>query len=345
MTMFSQPTFAAVPRRYAGVLFRSTLEARWAILFDRLGIEWVWEPERYALPSGSTYLPDFWLPQFDLHAEVKGTEEQWLTDEHRYNEAVLTGALPGRGLMVLGPIPNVIGDNTPIHRVVARDVQRPSGLCIHFELLDWMLQGHGSMACTDVDVVSRAVKGHHRELVTPGYLPGYGRPTELVIEAYDLARSARFEPPLPRVTATTKPVPMEKKTKAPIRSRYAELDAVKAHVDRLEKEIEEENDLQIQADYKDGYCFPCCGQHSRCPAGLLEGMSGEIEPDYDRLIEMEVFPDRAYDEDSGEMIGDPSDYIEEIQADHQCSSDECNVCTVCGCEGAYCDWASNMKDD
>ena len=43
------------------VLFRSTLECRWAMAFELLKIDWYYEPNRFPLPNGS-YLPDFFLP-------------------------------------------------------------------------------------------------------------------------------------------------------------------------------------------------------------------------------------------------------------------------------------------
>ncbi len=340
----SQVEPRVIPTKYAGCLFRSRTEARWAVCFDRLGIDWVWEPQRYALPSGHSYLPDFWLPQFDLHAEVKGTEKMWLIDEHRYNEAVLTGALPGRGLMVLSEIPSVRGHNMPYHRVVARDPARGSGLCVHFELIDWLLSGETSMACTDVDVVGRETSREHKEIVTQGYLPGYGRPTEVVVEAYDLARSARFEPPLARVVATIKPTPMVRKVVPPPRSLYTELKAAEARAVALEKEIDDHHYQMAQEDQDAGYCWPCGSMHSRCPAGLEDG-SSEHEPDYDRLLELGEFPGHAFDEDTGDMVGDPSDYLDDILGSHQCSMDECNVCTTCGCPGWECNWASHLEDD
>lgn len=61
----------AIETSYNGYRFRSRLEARWAIFFDALGIEWEYEPEGYRLSDGSMYLPDFWLPQANFHAEVK----------------------------------------------------------------------------------------------------------------------------------------------------------------------------------------------------------------------------------------------------------------------------------
>ena len=52
----------AIDTRYAGHLFRSRLEARWAVAFDSLGLRWEYEKEGFELPSGARYLPDFWLP-------------------------------------------------------------------------------------------------------------------------------------------------------------------------------------------------------------------------------------------------------------------------------------------
>jgi len=59
----------AIETRYAGHLFRSRLEARWAVCFDALGIPWEYEPEGYWLDNGP-YLPDFRL-WGQLHVEVK----------------------------------------------------------------------------------------------------------------------------------------------------------------------------------------------------------------------------------------------------------------------------------
>lgn len=49
-----------IQTRYAGCHFRSRLEARYAVFFDRLGIQWEYEPEGYETPYGR-YLPDFLL--------------------------------------------------------------------------------------------------------------------------------------------------------------------------------------------------------------------------------------------------------------------------------------------
>lgn len=66
-------TIEALPTWYAGVTFRSRLEADWAATLDTLNIAWEYEPERITLPSGTVYIPDFWLPKIGTWLEVKGT--------------------------------------------------------------------------------------------------------------------------------------------------------------------------------------------------------------------------------------------------------------------------------
>lgn len=60
---FSEPTqhvVRAIQTSYKGYKFRSRLEARWAVFFDKCGVdfEWQYELEGFDLPSG-WYLPDF----------------------------------------------------------------------------------------------------------------------------------------------------------------------------------------------------------------------------------------------------------------------------------------------
>lgn len=68
----------AIQTEYKGYLFRSRLEARWAVFFDACHIKWEYEPEGYILGNGHRYLPDFLLhgvsgrAASDLYVEVKG---------------------------------------------------------------------------------------------------------------------------------------------------------------------------------------------------------------------------------------------------------------------------------
>lgn len=67
----------AIETRYKGYRFRSRLEARWAVFFDTLGIEWEYEKEGYDLGEAGWYLPDFWLPELITWLEVKGDPGEW----------------------------------------------------------------------------------------------------------------------------------------------------------------------------------------------------------------------------------------------------------------------------
>lgn len=72
-----------IQTRYKGYNFRSRLEARWAVFFDSLGVDWVYEPEGYQTPYGG-YLPDFYLPKTGGIVEIKGVK----TDETGWNKSV-----------------------------------------------------------------------------------------------------------------------------------------------------------------------------------------------------------------------------------------------------------------
>lgn len=65
------PPMKPIETRAYGHRFRSRLEARWAVAFTEARIEWQYEPEGFDLGEAGFYLPDFWLPQVSMWAEVK----------------------------------------------------------------------------------------------------------------------------------------------------------------------------------------------------------------------------------------------------------------------------------
>lgn len=79
----------AIETEYKGRRFRSRLEARWAVLFDNLGIKWIYEPEGFILENNIKYLPDFYLPDLDIWVEVKGVLNE--LDEKKIIAFVSTG--------------------------------------------------------------------------------------------------------------------------------------------------------------------------------------------------------------------------------------------------------------
>ncbi len=114
-------TIPAIETHYAGCRFRSRLEARWAVFFDRAGIAWQYEPQGYQIDVAGEkrpYLPDFWLPDVDggTWCEVKGSPEGMdipLLAHAAHGEHGLPG-LDGKQmhpakrhrLLILGPIPD-----------------------------------------------------------------------------------------------------------------------------------------------------------------------------------------------------------------------------------------------
>jgi len=96
----------AISTRYDGYLFRSRLEARWAVFFNHINLPYEYEIEGYKLNNGKCYLPDFYLPTLHLFAEVKPFQEtQEDTEKLLYQFALenksillLTGPPAFRGL-------------------------------------------------------------------------------------------------------------------------------------------------------------------------------------------------------------------------------------------------------
>lgn len=202
---------AAIETNYAGCRFRSRLEARWAVFFDHLGVEWQYEPQGYTIgPLGTPYLPDFWLPASRLWVEVKGQfdHEGLETLIYAASGAGLplepSGKTPLRNLgpwtdriLILGQVPSpgatwvhtrldavtgdlVVASNVvivPLPRKLARlalvQVGKP-------QILNGYLAG------------LRMPAGELRRFVDGDYCP-MTSPTTECDEGYRAARSARFE--------------------------------------------------------------------------------------------------------------------------------------------------------
>lgn len=73
----------AIETIYNGYRFRSRLEARWAVFFDTLGIEYEYELEGYDLGDAGKYLPDFFIPKASWHIEIKASSEMITPEEAR----------------------------------------------------------------------------------------------------------------------------------------------------------------------------------------------------------------------------------------------------------------------
>lgn len=132
---------APLETRYAGYRFRSRIEARWAVFFTRIGLDWEYEQQGYevrsqarisAHPNGAVdawpaarqppghiekpqqrtlYLPDLYLPALGLRIEVKPSTPHLIDPEgvkrwQRYAGELALNSDRERTAMFVGPIPD-----------------------------------------------------------------------------------------------------------------------------------------------------------------------------------------------------------------------------------------------
>lgn len=179
------PNIKAIETQYAGCRFRSRAEARWAVFFDRLGVEWRYEVEGYEI-SGDRYLPDFYLPSLRKPTwfEVKGKTASWDSPEIE-KASQLAAGLGERVIIAAGDIPERINGTS-----------RGSGwmVCIEPESGDidywWCVCAH----CGEVGI---EYMGRAARIGCGCYGPdedkAYNEDDQRILNAFAAARSARFE--------------------------------------------------------------------------------------------------------------------------------------------------------
>ena len=91
----------AIETKYKGYRFRSRLEAKWAVFFETLGIKWEYEKEGFEFDKGLKYLPDFWLPSFDMWVEVKPVPLSF----REYKKCIRLSRESGKNVLLLVGIP------------------------------------------------------------------------------------------------------------------------------------------------------------------------------------------------------------------------------------------------
>lgn len=197
----------AIQTVYKGYKFRSRLEARWAVFFDVLGIDWEYEVEGYALPSGEWYLPDFMVTTPDgdsvfyeikpknTKPDSKFKEFQYMLEYKQGNERNNNSA----AIMLSGD---------PYH--VCHNFEKDEGVCPRCGVIDVFAYGVAvdeasiSYGCMYCDFHTPSGGGHNEG---PGILspsrPHKGwqivdhrdnkKSLNKIMAAATTARSARFE--------------------------------------------------------------------------------------------------------------------------------------------------------
>lgn len=164
-----QRMIKAIETRYKGYRFRSRLEARWAVFFDALGVKWEYEKEGFILGDGTMYLPDFWLPEVMMFAEVKPEK----FSEEEYGKAASLAVGTRRDVLLLVGVP----ENKPYTAIVPWEEEED------IAEIDYCLTMYHNYPIDE-----------HRFYCQPGdYSPGGDAFWDDTAVAANAARSARFE--------------------------------------------------------------------------------------------------------------------------------------------------------
>ena len=173
----------AIETSYKGYRFRSRLEARWAVFFDALGIEWRYEMEGYELPAGR-YLPDFYIPHLDCWIEIKGEKPTELEQE---KVSQLASQQKKAAYLFFGEIP-WIDDHG--------EIEKPADCAIALFEFGWD-HDYRWCQCTQCGKFGIQFSGCGDRICARATCPTakeYGADnTPALKAAYEAARSARFE--------------------------------------------------------------------------------------------------------------------------------------------------------
>ena len=193
----------AIETKYKGYRFRSRLEARWAVFFDALGIVYCYEEQGYEvrLDGGTVFrwLPDFYLPDYGCHVEVKGGKVEasdsekmgWLLDYGSPLPYFCDGHDDDYGLLMLGDVPYLKDErHTPAFTFIThhKGLIKNKALIIGKELLvveecDWQSGGGALKGFFDPSSEQKFVRRGSK----------YTGGAQLTFDAINKARQARFE--------------------------------------------------------------------------------------------------------------------------------------------------------
>ena len=170
---------------YNGYRFRSRLEARWAVFFDAAGIEYQYEPEGYFLGKGIYYLPDFYIPDWDVFVEIKPSKD------YCYNEkADKLAQLSGKIVILCSGEPYCDGDGTCAYRT---SVYYPDKEIWYTDDGEEPLVFEDCRRCNGFvlgsDSYGQLYLGNHQERCAERR----GIFTDRILQAYTASRMARFE--------------------------------------------------------------------------------------------------------------------------------------------------------
>lgn len=182
----------SIETKFGGIIYRSRLEARWAVFFAELRIPFLYEPEGYSF-NGVGYLPDFFLTDQDCFIEIKPATPNKEESEKAGNLALFTGK---RVFIFFGsPQPPISGETESAFKYERFEINGTRELgwdnyhwwcqCDECKSLDIQFDGRAERIQTHSKTCSgmHGGEGSH----------GYNSSTPALVLAYEKAASFRFE--------------------------------------------------------------------------------------------------------------------------------------------------------
>jgi len=190
--------------KYNGILFRSRLEARWAIAFDRMGLRWNYEPEGFDLGKLGKYLPDFFFPeQRDcerMWVEIKPEIEEGSAEPPEGSWEKIAGVVRrtnADGFILCGSPSRLYGTEHPeapgyVGFAALWAGEECGGAC-----WDWPYEWCQCPDCgaLGIQFEGRAERNRHRPgcTIDPQKTRCVGSETFQLVLSYEAARTARFD--------------------------------------------------------------------------------------------------------------------------------------------------------
>jgi len=170
-----------IQTHYDNHYFRSRIEARWAVFFNTLGIDYEYEKEGFQLDN-LCYLPDFYIPHLKCWIEIKGyapTEEE---TEKAHRLCIYTK----QPVYIFYPdIPDVFGysrtNSAEAFRLMGEDVDGP-----------YWDNNHAWCECPQCGFLGIEFEGTADRLPCGHNIDAYPRNSRRIINAYKIAKEARF---------------------------------------------------------------------------------------------------------------------------------------------------------
>ena len=187
---------------YKGYRFRSRLEARYAVFMDAMKVKWQYEPEGFELPSGK-YLPDFFLPEVNggTWLEIKpygmgyfgflSCQGSPRLSDPRFDDFSDFAVSNGQDFFVAYGIPSQDYFNECAGYELEGMLEGQGSLCDPYQ---WCVCGCGKTVGIQFDGRGDRVDCKHSNCFSSNHGDkGYSHDDELIVQAAEVARQARFE--------------------------------------------------------------------------------------------------------------------------------------------------------